>query len=99
VKQVATFFTHSNHFLCQHVLNETKISRNIRQQEKILVSLLSEIRLNENEGTHRTSVRIRNAEILIVPICVTEANWPLRSLTNLEIVDVMVVKKEMENTI
>jgi hypothetical protein len=51
-----------------------KSTRNIRQQEKNFVSLLAEMKLNEKVGTHRTSVRIKDVEILTVPICVTEAN-------------------------
>jgi hypothetical protein len=50
------------------------------------VSLLAEIRLKEKDGTHKTSVRIKDAEILTVPICVTEASWPFGNLTNLEVV-------------
>jgi hypothetical protein len=60
------------------------------------VSLLADIRLKEKAGTHRPLVRIREAEILTVPMCVTKTNCPLGSLTNLETVDVMVVKKEVE---
>jgi len=68
----------------------------MRQQEENFVCLLADIRLKEKAGTHRTLVRIKEAEILTVPMCVTETNCPLGSLTNLEMIDVMVVKKEIE---
>jgi hypothetical protein len=73
-----------------------KSARNMRQQEENFVCLLADIRLKEKAGTHRTLVRIKEAEILTVPMCVTETNCPLGSLTNLEMIDVMVVKKEIE---
>jgi len=76
-----------------------KSARKVRQQEKNFVSLLAEIRLKEKEGTHKTSVRIKEEDILTVPICVTETSCPFGSLTNLEMVAVIVVKKEREQTI
>jgi hypothetical protein len=54
-----------------------KSARNIRQQEENFVSLLADTRLKEKAGTHRSLVKIREAEILIVPMCVTETNCPL----------------------
>jgi hypothetical protein len=58
------------------------------------VSLLDEIRLKEKDGTHKTSVRIKDAKILTVHICVTEASWPFGSLTNLEVFLLIVLKNE-----
>jgi len=63
------------------------------------VSFLIEKRLKEKDGTHKTSIRIKEAEIITVPISVTETSWPFGSLANLEVVAVIVVKNEREQTI
>ena len=41
------------------------------------VSWLTEIKLKLNDGTQSTSVRVNVDEILIVPMCVTMACFPL----------------------
>jgi hypothetical protein len=41
-----------------------KLARKIRQEENNLVSLLADIRLKEKEGTQRTLVNVKEAEIL-----------------------------------
>ena len=64
-----------------------------------LVSLLAEIRLNEKEGTQRTFVRVKVAEILTMPICVTSSNDPLGNFTFLETIVVIDIKKVMKLTI
>lgn len=53
----------------------------MRQQFNFLMSLLAEIRLKVNEGTHKTLVNVRVYEIVIVPMCVTEAIEPLGNFT------------------
>jgi hypothetical protein len=69
MEQTATFSTHSNHLPCQQVLNETEINKkNKVTRRKKIVSLLADIRLKENEGTQRTLVKVKEAEILIVPM-------------------------------
>ena len=45
----------------------------MRQQNKVLVSLLTEIRLKPKDGTHNTSFKTRVDEICTVPTCVTKA--------------------------
>ena len=69
------------------------------QQLRTLINLLTEIRLKENEGTHKTFVRVKVAEILTLPICVTAAELPFGNLTCLETIAVIVVRKEIEQTI
>ena len=49
----------------------------MRQQQSDFVSLLTEIKLNVKEGTHKTSVKIKVEEICTVPMCVTKACSPL----------------------
>ena len=51
--------------------------RKMRQQLRNFVSLLTEIKLNVKEGTHRTSVKIKLEEMCTVPTCVTKAYSPL----------------------
>jgi hypothetical protein len=75
-----------------------KPAKKIRQQCITLISLLAEIRLKENEGTQKTSVRIRFSDILTVPICVTEAYLPFGNRTNLETIEVMDVRQDKEQT-
>ena len=53
--------------------------------------LLAESRLNEKEGTCKTSVSVKCFEILKMPMWVTLANWPLGSFTCEEIMVVMVL--------
>ena len=48
----------------------------MRQQPSDFVSLLTEIKLNIKEGTHKISVKIKVEEICIVPMCVTKAFSP-----------------------
>jgi hypothetical protein len=50
--------------------------------------------LKENEGIHGTSVRIKDSEILTVPMWVTDANWPSGNRTFCETTAVIVVNKE-----
>jgi hypothetical protein len=71
----------------------------MKQQLKHLTNLLTEIKLKEKEGTHRTFVRVKVAEILTLPICVTSAELPFGNLTFLETIEVIVVRKETEQTI
>jgi hypothetical protein len=54
------------------------------------------MRLKGKDGTHRTLVKMKCFEILIVPMCVTKTKSPLGSLTNVDIVDVIVVNKETQ---
>ncbi len=68
----------------------------MKQKLKVLTSLLTERRLKEKEGTHKTFVSAKCAEILTVPIWVTRANLPLGNFTLLEMVAVIDVKREME---
>lgn len=60
-----------------------------------LMNLLAEMRLNENEGTHSTSVKMRHYEILTVPMCVKDTKLPLGNLTDAETIAVIVVKEEI----
>ena len=48
----------------------------MRQQQSDFVSLLTEIKLNVKEGTHKTLVKIKVEEIYIVPMCMTKACSP-----------------------
>jgi hypothetical protein len=98
VEQAIILSTHSNHLPCQQVLDETIVSKKDKTTRNF-VSFLTEIRLKEKDGTHKTSIRIKEAEIITVPISVTETSWPFGSLTNLEVVAVIVVKNEREQTI
>ena len=66
-------------------------ARNIRQKFKDLMSLLAEIRLKLKEGMHKTPISVRVFDIVIVPMCVTEAIEPLGSLTWVDTMAVMVV--------
>jgi hypothetical protein len=65
----------------------------------ILIRLLAEIRLKVKEGTHMTSVKIKESEIFTVSICVTKAIWPLDNFTCEETTEVIVVKYLIELTI
>jgi hypothetical protein len=76
-----------------------KPTRNMTQQCKLLISLLAEIKLIEKDGTQRTSVKIIVSKTLIVPMWVTEANWPFGNLTHLETIEVILVKYEIEQII
>lgn len=71
-------------------------ARNTKQQLRTLINLLTEIKLEENEGTHKTFIRVDVAEILTVPICVTIAKLPFGNLTCLKTIDVIVVRNEIE---
>jgi len=64
----------------------------------VLRILLDKIRLQENEGTHNTSVMINVFEILTLPICITKSNLPFSSLTCVEITAVIEVKSVIELT-
>jgi hypothetical protein len=66
----------------------------MRQQFKDLMSLVAEIKLKVKEGTHKTPVKVRVSEIVIVPMCVTLAIEPFGSLTWVETTAVMVVNIE-----
>ena len=50
--------------------------RKMRQQQSDLVSLLTKIKLNVKEGTHKTLGKIKVEEICTVPIYVTKACSP-----------------------
>ena len=50
--------------------------RKMRQQERFMVSLLTDIKLKLKEGTHKTPVRISVEETCTVPTCVTKASSP-----------------------
>jgi hypothetical protein len=52
--------------------------------------------LSEKDGTHRTLVKMKCLEILTVPICVIETKSALDSLTDMDIVDVLVVNKKTQ---
>jgi hypothetical protein len=75
------------------------LARKIMQQDIFLVSLLTDTRLKENEGTQRTLVRVRVEETLTVPMWVTVAKLPFGNLTKLETNAMMVVKYDVEQTI
>ncbi len=69
------------------------------QQDIFLVSLLTDTRLKENEGTQRTLVKVRVEETLTVPMWVTVAKLPFGNFTNLETDAMWVVKYDVEQTI
>lgn len=75
------------------------VSKNIWQQDKVLVNLWTEIRLNEKEGMQRTLVKVKVDVIWIVPIWVTTAVWPFGSLTLRWETELTVVKRDTELTI
>ena len=52
----------------------------MRQSEDCM-SLLTEMRLKWNEGTHKTFVKMREDESLTIPICVTGTILPFGNLT------------------
>ncbi len=62
------------------------------------MSLLAKIKLKLKEGTHKTLVSIKLFEILTVPMCVIVAITPLGSWTLVEMITVMLVKKDIEHT-
>ncbi len=51
------------------------------QQFRDKVSLLTEIKLKENVGTHNTSTNMRDSETWTVPMCVARTDSPLGSST------------------
>jgi len=57
------------------------------------------MRLKVKEATHKTSVSVRHSEILTVPMWVTEATAPLGSWTVVEMMALILVKNEIEQTI
>lgn len=61
-------------------------------------SLLTDNKLNENDGTHNTLIKLKELEILTMPMCVTYALWPLRSVTKVELTTKNEVKEEIELT-
>jgi hypothetical protein len=65
----------------------------MKQCASPLTNLLTESRLKEKEGTKRTLVRIKEAEIRTVPICVTIAKCVFGKRTCLETTDEIEVKK------
>ena len=69
-------------------------TRNIRQQFKDLMSLVVEIRLKMKEGTHKTSIKVRVFEIVIVLMCVTLAIEQFGSLTWVDTITIMVISIE-----
>ena len=58
-----------------------RLDKKNMQQFRDEVSLLTEIKLKENDGTHNTSTNVRDSKILTVPICVTRIDSPLGSST------------------
>jgi hypothetical protein len=52
------------------------------------------MRLKVKEGTHKTSVNVRLAEMTTVPVCVTGTTKPFGSLKNVETTAVIVVKRD-----
>jgi len=79
------------------MLNETKISqKKIRQQCKVMINLLAEIKLKENGGTQSTIVRVKMAEILTVAMCVSEAKLPFGNMAYLDTTEVTEVRYETE---
>ena len=56
--------------------------------------LVAKIRLKVKEGTHKTPVKVRVFEIVVVPMCVTLAIEPFGSLTWVDTIVVMVVNIE-----
>jgi hypothetical protein len=75
-----------------------KPAKKIIQQCKTLISLLVEIRLKENGGTQRTSMRIKFSGILTVPMCVTKAYLPFGNRTDFETIEVIDVRQDIEQT-
>ncbi len=71
----------------------------MRQQQRCLISLRAEIELKVNDGTQRTLVSVRVSESLTVPMWAIEATAPFGRWTVVEMVAVIVVKKEIEQTI
>ena len=63
------------------------------------VSLLTDMRLKENDGTHNTSTKVRESDNLIVPVCVTKAYSPLGSSTVVCKEEVILVNKVIEQII
>jgi hypothetical protein len=57
------------------------------------------MRLKVKECTHKTSVSVRHSKILIVPMWVTEATAPLGNWTVVEMMALILVKKEIKQTI
>ena len=53
-----------------------QLPRKMRQQNEVLVSLLTEIRLKAKDGTHNTSFKTKVEEICIMPTCVTKTWSP-----------------------
>jgi hypothetical protein len=58
-----------------------RLERKNMQHFKEAMSLLTEIKLKEKTGTHRTSTRMRESDNLTIPICVTNTDSPLGSST------------------
>ena len=54
-----------------------KCERKNTQQDGELVSFDMEMRLNEKDGTQRTSVRSKDAVTCTIPMCVAKAFSPL----------------------
>jgi hypothetical protein len=68
------------------------------RQSKDCTSLLTEMRLKWNEGTHKTFVKMREGESVTVPMCVIGTILPLGNSTLARMVEVMVLRHEMECT-
>jgi hypothetical protein len=64
----------------------------MKQQLKNLTNLLTEMRLKENDGIHRTFVKMRVAEILTIPISVTIVELPFGKRTCLETKEMIEVR-------
>ena len=71
----------------------------MRQQSDDCTNLLTKMRLKWNEGTHKTSVKMSEDESLTVPMCVIETRFPLGNSTVACMVELTVVKQEIECTI
>lgn len=63
------------------------------------VSFLTNSKLNQKDGTHKTFVRIKDSESFKVPRWVTFTVEPLGNVIVIWTVEVIIVKKEMEETI
>ena len=70
-----------------------------KQQDKFSVSLLTKIRLKENEGMHKTSLRTILLVSWMLPRCVANMKVILGKLTLQDIFVMLEVKKEELNTI
>jgi predicted Zn-dependent protease len=76
-----------------------KLANKMKQKWMDFMSFLSNNKLKEKNRTHKTFVRRRLAGIWTVPIWVTTSNFSFGSLTLVDILAVIEVKREMEQII